>query len=416
LERHFHLLQEEKNRIEAEAKGKENAKARKHENLKEEIQRLHLLLDSSERDLNDKFADLSRYRALVENKSVDSARLRKVVADLDEEGIRIQRTKLLLQQELQAAHNDRRVSEQAANKRMEDGEVLKRAKKSEEDRLHDLLVTVDQYKRILSQKQEAADLIERQCDQKDKEVIDMIQVKKQVQDEAASISIENERLQEEKENLLKKVKELELQSRLANKKLDDINELISNKDKEIRSIKSESTYAESKESSIKQELRKLQTENESFQILLDRYRNNAQVQKRLRDEESLKKYRLEEEKERLAREALTKEIEAKNARRELERYKGSHNQLLEEHAMVSHELEAVKEHANLLESQNMNLSRELDSFVYTNERAREDLDRRNRVECIKSKNMSMLERSAEKVRNSRSPRRSPYKSPIRSPY
>ena len=356
LERRFHLLQQEKNRVEAEAKGRENVKAKRHEDLKEEIQRLHLLLESSERNLNNNLADLSRYRAVVENKSIDIGKLRKVIADLDEEGIRMQRIKVSLQQELQAAHSDRRLAEQATSKRMEDREVLKRAKASEEDRLHDLLVTIDQYKRILSQKQDSADLIERQCEQKDKEVIDMVQVKKQVQDEAASVSIRNDRLQEEKGNLLKKMKELELQSRLASQKLDDLNLLISNKDKEIRSIKSESTYTESKESSIRQELRKLQTENESLEILLDRYRNDAQVQKRLRDEESLQKYRLEEEKQRLAREALVKKVEAKNARKELERYQGSHNQLLEERAMASQELEAVKEHANLLESQNMNVS------------------------------------------------------------
>jgi len=59
------------------------------------------------------------------------------------------------------------------------------------------------------------------------------------------------------------------------------------------------------------------------------------------------------------------------------------------------------------------LHAELDRFVEVDERVRQDLDLKNRVEYVKSKNLEDLQRSIEKVKKSRSPERrtSPHKSP-----
>ena len=51
----------------------------------------------------------------------------------------------------------------------------------------------------------------------------------------------------------------------------------------------------------------------------------------------------------------------------------------------------------------------------TNEKVRRDLDRKDRVDYLKSKNQNELEQSIVKVRTSLSPKKSPYKSPYKSP-
>ncbi len=51
----------------------------------------------------------------------------------------------------------------------------------------------------------------------------------------------------------------------------------------------------------------------------------------------------------------------------------------------------------------------------TNEKVRKDLDRKDRVDYLRSKDQDELERSIQKVRTSKSPRRSPYHSPAKSP-
>jgi hypothetical protein len=58
------------------------------------------------------------------------------------------------------------------------------------------------------------------------------------------------------------------------------------------------------------------------------------------------------------------------------------------------------------------LNRELDKVVETDEKIKEDLNRKGRIALIKERNEMELQRSAEKVRTSKSP----VKSSIKSPY
>jgi len=353
LAHRFRLLQDEKNRIEVEARDKEMSQLNRHESLKGEVQRMNVLLDNTEQELKKKLSELSLQKALIENRNVDITRLRKLVADMEDEGIRIHRARNDLQQELEAARNARRLAEQGATRRAEDGRAIRKAREVEESRLRSAVAEAEKLSKRLIDLQATIDSIERQSEQKDEEAIAISKMKRQTQDEVDSLILKNNRLQEDKQALLNKIKDLEAQSRLADRKLEDISVLIDAKEKELKTMRSSSVYVENKGAATRQDLRKLQIENENLQVFLDKYRSNAQLHKHLRDKEAQMKYQLEEEKNKLSREALAKSLEAQTAKKELEKYQGSHNQLLQEREIVSQELEAVKEHANLLESQNM---------------------------------------------------------------
>eukprot|EP00826_Nyctotherus_ovalis_P010384 TRINITY_DN12743_c0_g2_i1.p1 TRINITY_DN12743_c0_g2~~TRINITY_DN12743_c0_g2_i1.p1 ORF type:complete len:379 (+),score=78.71 TRINITY_DN12743_c0_g2_i1:376-1512(+) len=316
-----------------------------------------MLLDSAEQELRDKLSALSTQKALIENRNVDITRLRKLVADLDDESIRIQRARANLQQELQDVRDARRFAEQTAARRAEDGDAIKRARDVEENNLRSAVAEAETLSRRLADLQATVDSVERQCEQKDGDVAAMGRMRRQAQEEVDALSVKNTKLQDEKQALLNKIKDLEAQSRLADRKLEDITVLIDAKEKELRTMRSSAAYVESRGTSTRQDLRKLQTDNENLQVLLDKYRNDAQLHKRLRDEEAVRKYQLEEEKKRLSRETLVKSLEAQTVKKELERYQGSHSQLLQEREMVSQELDAIKEHADLLESQNFTVTR-----------------------------------------------------------
>eukprot|EP00826_Nyctotherus_ovalis_P047227 TRINITY_DN5406_c0_g1_i8.p1 TRINITY_DN5406_c0_g1~~TRINITY_DN5406_c0_g1_i8.p1 ORF type:complete len:329 (-),score=128.81 TRINITY_DN5406_c0_g1_i8:305-1291(-) len=103
------------------------------------------------------------------------------------------------------------------------------------------------------------------------------------------------------------------------------------------------------------EISRLQKENESLHGLLERYRNDAEMYKKLREEQTLKKYELEQMKSRLEKEAKSKELEARNAKRQLDQVKGSQDKLMNDHYQLNQELEALKEHAEVLETQNDNV-------------------------------------------------------------
>ena len=80
-------------------------------------------------------------------------------------------------------------------------------------------------------------------------------------------------------------------------------------------------------------------------------------------------------------------------------------ELQEDHYYINNELIALQDHAKVLEKQNLNLHKEVETIVNTDEKIRSDLDRKLKFDYLKSKNLEELQRSAEKVRLSSSPKR-----------
>lgn len=85
------------------------------------------------------------------------------------------------------------------------------------------------------------------------------------------------------------------------------------------------------------------------------------------------------------------------------RLQGAH--LNESNAQSFAEIEAMNNHIRVLQRQNEDLSKELDCFVEANEAIRMRLDRRNRVEGIRTKNDVQLQSSLMNLQNAKSPMR-----------
>jgi chromosome segregation ATPase len=80
---------------------------------------------------------------------------------------------------------------------------------------------------------------------------------------------------------------------------------------------------------------------------------------------------------------------------------------------LEEELEALNRHAQLLESQNVDLTKELDSIVISDQRIRADLDRGHRVSALQHRNDEEMRHSINRLSYNRSV--SPVRSISRSP-
>ena len=355
LEHRFRLVQEEKSRMDADAKERQDLQYRKTSTLQENLKRSNIALADIETEIRDQTRKLDEQKVLIDSRNEEIIRLRKTLNDLADEGERIQRAKNLLELELKNAREEHRAVERQVSGFVEESEQLKRVKAIEEDRMREAEAEVEQLRRRLRDIQAMSSGVEQEHAQKVKEIDETGQLQRYTQGEIDTLTVKNRQLQDDNEILGKKMEELEGQLRLANRKLDDVSRLVDEKEKELKQARGGAAQASGQELATREELRKFRQENENLQILLDKYKNDAQFHKRLREEEVNTKLKLEEEKQKLSREARMKELEAQNARRELERYQDSHGQLLEERMMTAQELEALKEHANLLESQNENV-------------------------------------------------------------
>ena len=363
LEHRFRLVQEEKARMDINAKEQEELQFKKSEIIQENLKKSSEVLSEVEFEIRTQSDKLQAQKALLGDKDEEIVRLRRIVANLASEAERVKHTKNSLELELKDAHDGHRSAERQVSGYIEESEQLKRAKAVEESKLREAEIELDHLKRKVRDLQVLADVTEKDSLQKARELGEESKIQRYSQGEVVVLMNRNRQLQDANDHLLKKLNGLEDELRTLNKRLDTISLMVEDKEKEIRVSRSESTYADSKELAAREELRKLKQDNDTYQILLEKYRNDAQFHKSIREKEATEKYRLEEEKNRLAREAIEKDMEARNAKKELERYKGIHGPLLEERMMSAKELEALKEHASLLEAQNQNVRKSITIVV-----------------------------------------------------
>lgn len=92
-------------------------------------------------------------------------------------------------------------------------------------------------------------------------------------------------------------------------------------------------------------------------------------------------------------------------RKELDGARYSNQALLDNNSQFQVEIDALNNHIRVLNTQNEDLTKELDSFVEANEAIRQRLDRRNRVMDLRSKNENQLQKSMAHVVEARSPAR-----------
>lgn len=226
-----------------------------------------------------------------------------------------------------------------------------------------------------------------------------------IQKEVERMVLLNTKLLDDKRALELKARELEGFIITLDGKIKNTINLIHLKEKEIQDAKNSINYTEVKNFEALEQLRKLNKEKETFELLMNQYKKDADLNKKLRDDKAMKALELERQKKKLESIYSSKEMEALIAKKDLEKVGTSHLKLKEDNLYLNQELDALKNHASVLENQNFSLHNEIDNIVRTDGIIRNELDRKSRFEYMKSKNLEQLQKSSEKVRLSRSPKK-----------
>lgn len=207
----------------------------------------------------------------------------------------------------------------------------------------------------------------------------------------------------DKKIMEEQLKRKEIDLMLKNKKIDElksISDIISTKETQL---KHQINSTELSTIEYREQLKKAEQEKQLYEKIADHNKKDAELNKKIRESEMTHSIELLTDKKRLEERLKDKMIEATIAKRDLNYVQESHHEVLEDKLNKERELEALKEHADILSSQNYSLNRELDNVVHTDEQIKNDLNRRGRIQNIKEKNELELQRSAEKVRLSKSP-------------
>ena len=352
LEHRFKVLQEDKARMDMESYERQELQRRKNFNIEEELQRVNGSIIELEKQSGELLSNLNFHKTLVEEKAAEINRLKSDIAALEDENSRIAREKRDAEVDLSVVKKGHLEAKDETDQLLYENEKLKKDQDLAENRYREADLEAAKLSKRVEEAQLELDTVKNLCFQREKDLDAAREGKKFNQAEADTQLIKNNNLQKEKSDLLKTIDNLNLDIEIIRKKLNDTLTTIDAKDKDLKAVKMESMDIGVKEFRTREEVSRLQKDNETLGILLEKYKRDSETQKKFRDEESMRKYQLEEEKKKLSRDALLKDIEAQKAKRELEKVQESHDRLLDEREQMSQELSAVKEHTEVLQGQN----------------------------------------------------------------
>jgi hypothetical protein len=355
MEHRFRILQEDKMREEKEAHLKEEQAMIRNENIQAEIIKLRGLLDDKQAVLKDIEIDISRAKRMGEAKNTEALQFKNELATASEKSVYLYREKKLVETDLSASHAGKLSAQQEAESLELENKRLSLAESEAKERLKDCDMEVARLNRKLNDISIEIDAARKQLSLKDKELESSLEGKTMNQREANSFASINQKLSDERTSLNLKVRDLEIQWKKAKQELDDTMSLLNIKEKDLKNARMGKISSEEKSLAARTELYKLKKENENLHFLLDKYRGDADFQKRLTEEEAKKKIDVAKEKQKLETEAILKEIEARKAKEELMKVQDRHEMLLDNKIQMSQELNALKQHADVLESQNMSV-------------------------------------------------------------
>jgi len=396
--------------MESEGNTRYGTNWRKVETTQTETRRIGDTLENKERYLKSINDELYSIKSLLNSKEDEVLRLKEDQATYEEEIMRGENNVRLLEDEVRALRHGHLSAKKNAEALAYEAEHLSSERAAMGSRVRDMedeIVYLRQKVRDEETRLEAARIAK---ERRDAELAAM-----KYREEMDTWNVRNARLEAENRELEQRITDVELQVMKLKRRCEHSSLLLEDKSKDLSQLRMSLSYSPRRSESMYAELRKVKEDNDSLQRMLDRYREDANFQKRLTEIEAAKKIELEIEKKRLESEALSKDLEARMARRELERVKDTRGMLLEDRSQINEELDALKKHAEVLEDQNAAMNNELERFVETDERVRRDLDRKYKVDYLKSKNSDQLQKSFARVVRVTSPKRSPYSSPYRSP-
>jgi len=405
LENNYKILHDQKISFERDYKFKYEAQEKDLDALRTEIKKYRLLIDEKLVHNIMISSEIKSYKDLIELKDKELEALRGEYLNVSTSNAHLSEDINRLKGDLAISKEERNLKQGEVHKAKLYNDALNLEKKIQNEKILKLDYEVSILKRKLYQADDENKLLG--TDKKNlSSDLDMQKVARiNQQKEAERLYLLNAKLAEEKRSLEDKSRELELNTKILEKKILDTNLLIDAKEREIRDYKKNINYSGVKNLELNDQLKKLFKEKETFELLMNQYKSDGDLNKKMKEEQLLRSLELEDQKKKLEVKYTSKELEALRAKQDLLRLGEDHSKLREEHVYLNQELEALKNHANVLENQNFSLHSEIDNIVNVDQKVRMELDRKYKYQSLKERNIEELQKSAEKVRFSTSPKK-----------
>lgn len=352
IEHSFKLLQDEKIRLERDNKDREDILQNKIDNLQNDIKRINVILEEKHKQLKDTDTQLIHCKETLEERNKELAKSKKDFLKTSEEYNRVAEDKKAIEIDLSIALENKNAAQIEIDRLIELNEKLTNQYKDLDAKDKEIIAENINLCRDIANLSDQKGLLQTQLQSRENELDSIKQSKKAIERELEETKLQNIKTEEEKLELVQKLEELHGEFKKLQADMTDTFAIVDAKEEELKVMQKNLNNSEEKNISLEQKLILITKEKEQYQLLSEEYKDELMTQQKLKEEEKAKKYELEQEKKRIEREAITKDLEARTAKRELEKLHDHKEKLQEENIQVSQELEALKQHATLLETQN----------------------------------------------------------------
>lgn len=349
------MLQEEKRVSKNEYRESEAIQMEQKDHLLNEIGNLKELIDEKIKQLNDLNTDLKVYKEAADIKTGEITKIKREIFRNSEENTNCIQVKREFEKEIVLETKKKDAIQLDIDQLYQRNEMIEKdeaelCKKIKENE-HEII----KLKRAANELD--AKFIEEESLRKkrDNDFVVIIEEKKQGDMAIDDFVCSTKLMEKEKEGIIEKANDLECQINYINCKINDNCSLLSKKDNEIKNARKELNFIEEQNLDLGQAVLEAQKENHSLVELLENYKKEANTHKKLRDSEISKKNILEKEKIWLENKVIEKKQEARETKYNLSKVNENHEKLLNHHYNLNKELDALKDHTELLASQNNNV-------------------------------------------------------------
>ena len=346
------MIEDEKFRVERDCKEQVEILQKKYENLEDDLKQVNTRLAEKHEQLKATDTELIVTKQKSEEKSKEIIRLKGEIARLDDELKKTQSDKRGLMTDLDTSESRNKDARAEIEAMTELNEKLSASNKTGLEREQDLSEEIKKLDLKIADLTGKNEAFKKTIESKDKELDTLTEARRANQREIDSLRNKCRETEDLLAESTQREKDMEAQIGELSSHLTNANSTLDSKEELIILLNKKIHDGEEKLGESEADVQRLRKETDVMHGLLEKYKSDIEFQRKLREEQTLKKYELEQQKKKLELDALTREREAEAAKKELNKAQDSKDRLLDERLQLSQELEALKEHAELLESQN----------------------------------------------------------------
>jgi hypothetical protein len=352
LDNKFQLLESQKHKWTTEKSLKEEEFFRINESLKVDMEKMKEVMDIKLKQLTVTDAELVAAKDTIKDKEREIEGYKKLLDQGKDEIQRYIEDRKALEKEYNIILETKKTMQIEHDRVLSLNERLSKANKENIDKERERSVENSKLLKQIAELSTEMENLRRDLNQKQRELEIVKETKKSAQKDLDKSGVTLTKLQEEIQRFTVTNKEYEEERANLNKRLVETIEILGVKEEEMRAFQMKLAQADERILELEAANARLGAEYESGKITISKYEEDLEFHRKGMQSESSKYYTIIQEKEKFERELLSKDLEIKSLKAEMEKVKTTREVWMEERYKFSEEFESLKEHLKVLQAQN----------------------------------------------------------------